>query len=170
MKALFTYLALVTSTFASSAFAVGDELFETVLQVKAKIDSALESTCGLQGLDPYDPRLPRPQIVAHTAFANMDSRYLSGYYVREHNGFETDFIYEQPNGANVVRMTLTENGRLKFVNALGGMVARVTTVYTPYGRAYTFYCRSGYPVPREVFVQCVEERFVSFIVDSFCSW
>jgi hypothetical protein len=159
-------IAILASCFASTAIARTDLLW-TAIETKQQIDERLED-CGTSILHPDDPRLPFRQVPAHEALANMDVRYLFGYYYRTSGFGGTDFVWKRPNGGMVARMTVRGDSHLSFTLSHGGQQAHMNSYVTPSGEGFNYWCNSR-QVNERGFRLCVENRWVQQLLNGFCA-
>lgn len=117
---------------------------------------------GLLEMDPWDPRLPRPQVPALRAVVSMRNGLLA-YYDEESGLGASSLLFKNPNGG--FRHTVSfDRESIYFVTPYQGTVAHANQVMTINGPAYLFYCQSR-PTTETGFYQCVQQQFVRLVVD-----
>lgn len=124
--------------------------------------------CGVETLNPFDPRLPRPMVPATAALARKDGNgfyQLLGYYYEDGT---YSYVFKAPNGGWVHRISFGTD-MIKFVTPLEGNIAWASDYYTPAGRFYNFWAKGQVaPVPYDYWHQFVQTYFVDNLTSQFC--
>jgi hypothetical protein len=125
-------------------------------------------TCGVETLDPFDPRLPRPQVPATAALARRGENglyQLLGYYYED--GI-CSYVFKAPNGGWVHRIRFGQDA-IQFVTPLQGNIAWASDYYTPAGRFYNFWVKGqAIRVGYDYWHQFVQTYFVDYLTSQFC--
>ncbi|MCX6103342.1 MAG: hypothetical protein NT000_08790 [Proteobacteria bacterium] len=117
---------------------------------------------GLLEMNPWDTRLPRPQVPALKAVVNQRLRLLA-YYNEENIGLGTTFVFNNPNGGQRHSVSFNTDW-ISFLTPYQGTVAHANRYMTVNGQGYNFYCQST-PVTEQGFYNCIDHLFISVIVN-----
>lgn len=158
--------AFAALSFAGIARAEDDQFMRYAIARVDQIDQALVA-CGLQVMDPFDPRLPRPQIDVDRAVATADFRLLAYYNMRNVGFNTTEFAYKNPNGGMVHKIEVTYD-RIIFQTPYKGIVARSNRMEVVTGYRYHYYCYQNYYVSPDQFEACVQADFVQVVAGQLC--
>jgi hypothetical protein len=160
-------IAISLSLLTSSASATTDLLW-SALEVKADVKEKL-ATCGTIELQTNDNRLPRRQVPAHEALANLETGEFFGYFYRQSMNNGSVFTWKRKNGGKIASMTLGDDSRLEFSLAYGGgRIAHVSQYFTSTGEHFNYWCGSR-RVDLNTFKACIENRWMRELVSTFCS-
>ena len=130
------------------------------------------NACGLQVLNAYDPRLPRPQIIALGAIVATNPSYPNGlqllaYYTEDSTG---EYAFKAPNGGMKHLVTFTDTG-VAVQTPYQGRVAWGNRYFDPTGMKFNFWVRGvAGPVPYEVFHQAVQTQFIDVLSNQLCRY
>lgn len=153
---------------ANTAFSFGStDLLYPALETRTNITNRLEE-CGTNEYAANDSRIARPQVPAHRAYITTNGNWLAGYHFRSTYGDIQDFRWIRGNGTAVAWMTLLADNELTFGTTTGGTQARMNRFFTTNGEAFNYWCGSQ-RVSKSVFRECVEARWVQYLLNSFCS-
>lgn len=117
---------------------------------------------GLLEMDPWDPRLPRPQVPALKAVVSKRVGLLA-YFNEEYGGGGTTLVFKNPNGGQRHSVSFNQ-GWVGFVTPYQGTIAHANRFMTVDGPGYNFYCQSQ-PVTELAFYQCIDSLFIKVIVN-----
>ena len=112
---------------------------------------------GVERFDPYDPRLPYPQVSAVEALVNARTGAFS-YYDIEFGS--TVHVFKNRQGGSRFSMTVTPD-HIEFSTYYAGNVAHANRFKTVYGWDYNFWCRGSYQVNKAQWDACVMEGFIA---------
>jgi hypothetical protein len=123
------------------------------------------AVCGLETVDAYDARLPRPQVYADRSYVNWERGYVAGSVYRDPGD---QLQYRFPNG-HVLGTTQVYQDGIEFGTDVAGTVAFGSSYLTPSGRGYNLYCRSR-PVDENGFLDCIQRNYVDTTVARLCAY
>lgn len=122
--------------------------------------------CGLIRMSAFDPRLPPPSVPAQEAVVSPRGQLLAYYMENYGAGFSAGF--KNPNGGYNHSVSYT-NGNIRFVTPYEGVVVHGNTFAMVGGVGTNLYCAST-PVPYQVFLDCIEARWVNRITGQLCPY
>jgi hypothetical protein len=114
---------------------------------------------GVWRLDPYDPRLPYPQVSALEAFYYPPLGTLS--YFDQETGGGTTYVFKNRQGGNRHRISFNES-HIEFVTPYMGTVAHANRFKTVEGWNYHFWCQSQL-VTKAAWDACIHNLFIQVI-------
>lgn len=117
---------------------------------------------GLLEMDPWDPRLPRPQVPALKAVVSQRVGLLA-YFNEEYYGGGTTLVFKSPNGGQRHSVSFNQHW-IGFLTPYQGTIAHANRFMTVNGPGYNFYCQSQ-PVTEFAFYQCIDSLFIKVIVN-----
>ncbi len=123
--------------------------------------------CGLQRIDAYDPRLPRPQVPAIDAVVN--SKWIVLAYTNEEFGSgATYYAFKNPNGGLPHSVTYGRD-RIEFTTPYAGVIASASRAMTVGGPIYTYRCANQYMDPNN-WAACVRNYYTMVIANQLCRY
>ena len=162
MKRFTFVLVAVSSLFYSfSVFGFTQSFSGIGIKTMEQTWTELKSV-GLFEMDPWDPRLPHPQVPALKAVVSSRVGLLA-YFDEEIYGWGTNLVFKNPNGSYRHSVFYSRDA-IKFVTPYQGTVAHANRYMTVDGPGYNFYCQR-HPVTEFAFYQCVDSLFIKVIVN-----
>ncbi len=151
---------LLLCLFSFNTFAAPFTLVAVSNDALSSIYKSLEKA-GVLRLDPYDPRLPYPQVQALEALLNPKTGAMA--YVNGESGFGFGaVVFKNRHGGNVHSMSASPD-HIQFTTPYMGNVAHANRFKTVEGWNYHFYCQSV-PVNKAIWDTCIQRLFINVVV------
>ncbi len=147
---------LIFFPITSSTFA-GYDINDMLDDIQLTIENDLKKVA-IEQVDSYDTHLPYPRSINGFVFIDRHKNSLKGYLAQSFNFGIMAWSYQNIRGGTIGAVSFSESG-MDFMLSQRGQVARVSAVWTTWGRQLHFFCfgrRVAYPQ----FTHCVSRYWI----------